>query len=272
MAHVPARRHRGLVLGLLVVLAAAGTRAEEPAGPAPRPEVAVDPASAPPGADALLEAEDDLVELAEEEVGAEAPDPLEPVNRGLFRVNRVFDRFFFEPLARGYGWLVPDPGKRAVGRVFANLNEPVVLVNDLFQLRPRRALDSGARFVVNTTAGVGGLFDMASRLGVDPHHADFGQTLARAGLGPGAYLMLPLLGPSTVRDALGQIVDVALRPDTWLLTPGGRLVLASTGGVSRREAHLIELEELERSSVDYYAALRSVYLMHRQRLIEEGYE
>lgn len=278
------------VLAMLGIGAPLGAASEEaPAAGASRPAESAEAARAEPG-EALPAAdpageeqpsqeipvadefgdefEDELLlELEEEASGLDESDPLEPMNRGVFGANRVFDRFLFEPVARFYGWAVPEVGKRGVTNFFENLNEPVVMVNDLLQLRPRRALGSGGRFVVNTTAGVGGILDVATRLGIDGHESDFGQTLARVGVGRGAYLVLPLLGPSTLRDAVGQVVDVALRPDTWLLTPGGRLLLASTGGVAQREAVLVELEELERSSVDFYAALRSAYLMSREQMI-----
>jgi len=223
-----------------------------------------------------LDAADDLEAelLLEEEAGkaTELPDPLEPGNRGVLGFNRGLDWILVDPLTRGYEWIMPDPAERAVRRFFDNLASPSVLVNDLLQLRGRRAAVTSARFVVNTTAGVGGLFDLAQRLGLEDHHADFGQTLWVYGVRSGPYLMLPLFGPSTARDGLGRLVDGALRPDTWLLGGAPLLVLGVGDGLSLRAMHREALEELERSSVDYYAALRSVYWMDRQGVLRSVLE
>jgi phospholipid-binding lipoprotein MlaA len=181
--------------------------------------------------------------------------------------NRGLDWILVDPLTRAYSWVMPDPGERAVRRFFDNLASPSVLVNDLLQLRGRRAAVTSARFLVNTTVGVVGLFDPAQRFGLADHHSDFGQTLWVYGVGSGPYLMLPLFGPSTARDGFGRLVDGALRPDTWLLGGAPLLVLGVGDGLSLRAMHREALEELERSSVDYYAALRSVYWMDRQSVL-----
>lgn len=206
---------------------------------------------------------------AELEAGA-IPDPIEPVNRGIFAGNRAVERVLLDPVTRLYGKVVPDPVKRAVRGVFDNLNQPVVIANDLLQLEPRRAGSATARFLLNSTFGIAGIFDPALEAGFPPHRADFGQTLGKAGVGPGLYLVLPLLGPSTVRDAFGTLVDMALRPDTWLLPVPPRLLLGGTWGITEREEHLEALEALEESSVDYYAAIRSAYWMSREVFIQDG--
>jgi phospholipid-binding lipoprotein MlaA len=190
------------------------------------------------------------------------------MNRGVFAVNRGVDWALVDPLTSAYAWLVPEPGRRAVRRFFDNLASPAVLVNDLLQLEGRRAARTGGRFLVNTTVGVGGLFDPAERLGLRRHEADFGQTLYTYGVGSGPYLMLPLLGPSSVRDATGRLVDGFLRIDLWLLGAAQIIVLGVADGVSLREMHEKALEELERSSVDYYAALRGVYWASRREFLE----
>ncbi len=218
-----------------------------------------------PDAEHALEAE---LLLEEEAIqSAELPDPLEPGNRGVLAFNRGVDWVLVDPLTRAYSWVMPDPAERAVRRFFDNLASPSVLVNDLLQLRGRRAAITSARFVVNTTVGVAGLFDPAQRFGLADHHSDFGQTLWVYGVGSGPYLMLPLFGPSTARDGFGRLVDGALRPDTWLLGGAPVLVLGVGDGLSLRAMHREALEELERSSVDYYAALRSVYWMNRQAVL-----
>jgi phospholipid-binding lipoprotein MlaA len=229
---------------------------EEPATPLP------DVSSPAERADTAL-----AEELEAEE--AEPSDPLEPVNRPVFGFNHHLDRWIFRPVARGYQWLVPEPGRRSVRNFFGNLNEPVVLVNQILQLEPLGAGETGARFLVNTTLGVAGLFDPAAHFGLDHHDEDFGQTLGKAGLGAGFYLVIPVLGPSTIRDSFGDVVDSALRIDTWLLTPGARLILAAGSGVSEREEVLDELEELERSSIDFYAAIRHLYLTTRAAAVAD---
>lgn len=191
------------------------------------------------------------------------PDPLEPVNRALFGFNETVDRFMLEPVAKAYGWVIPDPAKNAVQRLFTNLNSPSILVNDVLQLNPKRAGTTLTRFVVNSTVGVGGLFDVAGALGLEGHHTDFGQTLAFVGLGSGPYLVMPVLGPSTARDAVGGVVDMFLRPQTYLLGMGPLMVWGGSFAVVTRESYLDELAELRASSVDYYATVRNVYFQRR---------
>lgn len=232
------------------------------AGPAGAESTAAEPAQATESAE--------LDEFDLELEAAAIPDPIEPVNRGIFAGNRVFDRVVIDPVTRVYGKIVPGPIKRAIGRMFANLNQPVVIANDLLQLKPRRAGSATARFLLNTTFGWGGLFDPALEAGFPPHRADFGQTLGFYGVGPGIYLVLPLLGPSSTRDAVGTVVDLALRPDTWLLPIPPRLLLGGTWGITEREQHLESLDALEQSSVDFYAAIRSAYWMSREAFVRES--
>ncbi len=153
-------------------------------------------------------------------------------------------------------------------RFFVNLGEPVTLVNDLLQLRPLHAGSTGARFVINSTAGVGGLFDPAAAWGIERHTSDFGGTLAVYRIGSGPYLVIPLMGPSTARDAVGQLVDGILRPDTWLLGTGPRLMVAASGGFTTYEIKRERLEALRDTSVDFYAALRSAYLLDRDARVQ----
>jgi phospholipid-binding lipoprotein MlaA len=244
--------------------------AEEAPPPAPEPAGVEGDGETPPDAADDLEAE---LLLEEEAIrSAELRDPLECGNRGVLGFNRGLDWILVDPLTRAYSWVMPDPAERAVRRFFDNLASPSVLVNDLLQLRGGRAAVTSARFVVNTTVGVAGLFDPAQRIGLPDHHSDFGQTLWVYGVGSGPYLMLPLFGPSTARDGFGRLVDGALRPDTWLLGGAPLLVLGVGDGLSLRAMHREALEELERSSVDYYAALRSVYWMDRQGVLKATLE
>lgn len=210
---------------------------------------------------------DEEVGFAEGQAGLAEPDPFEGMNRAVFGFNESLDRYMVEPAARAYGWVVPDPAKNAVHRVFANLNTPSILVNHVLQLEPKRAGITLTRFVVNSTVGVAGLFDVAGSLGMEACPTDFGQTLARAGLGTGPYMVMPIVGPSTARDAIGGAVDLALRPQTYLFFPAGMLILGGSNGIVTRESYLDELDELRSASVDYYATVRNVYFQRRAEQI-----
>jgi phospholipid-binding lipoprotein MlaA len=242
------QRHRVLAgLVVLLLLVARGARAEAP--------------------DPVLD--DDA------EVGAAAagfPDPLERLNRLTFRLNLHVDRWVIDPISRAYTFVVPTPARRSIRRAFANLNSPSIFANDALQLRPVDAGVTAARFAINTTAGVVGLFDVADRIGLEGHHADFGQTLALVGVPSGPYLMLPVIGPTTARDGVGSLVDFLFEPTTYILTPGAQLVFASirgTGtGLSAWETQSDALHALEASSIDFYAALRNAYWQNRIAEIE----
>src|SRR5436190_2609337 len=154
------------------------------------------------------------------------PDPFESVNRATFAVNRQIDRFVFEPITRAYRFVVPTILRRGLRRALINLDAPVTFVNDVLQLEPRDAAVTVTRFIVNSTAGVGGFMDVADwNLGIKGHESDFGQTLALAGVPTGPYLMLPILGPNNARDTAGYVVDFLFRPTTYLITPGGQVLL-----------------------------------------------
>jgi phospholipid-binding lipoprotein MlaA len=195
------------------------------------------------------------------------PDPLEGLNRAVFRFNLTADRWVIDPVARAYAFAVPDGVRRGIRRALANLNSPSVFVNDVLQLEPRAAGVTAARFVVNTTVGLLGTFDPAAPIGLEAHDADFGQTLALAGVPSGAYLILPVVGPTTVRDATGYLVDFLFRPATYVLTPGAQIVYTSieqsSAGIAARDAHADALRALEAASIDFYAALRNAFYQDR---------
>ena len=206
----------------------------------------------------------------EEFVGPQVPDPFEPANRPMFGANMLLDHVIIDPIARAYGFVVPAPVKASVRGFFSNLNRPVVFANEILQLSPRRAAQTLGRFVLNSTLGIGGLFDPAAELHWDEHEADFGQTLGKFGLGPGFYVVLPFLGPSTARDTVGTFVDMFLRIDTWLLPFSSQLILGGGYGITVREDKRDELEELRRSSLDFYAAVRSAYIQSREKLVRDA--
>ena len=198
------------------------------------------------------------------------PDPIERTNRGTFAFNRQVDRFILDPLTEAYRWAVPQPARNAIARMFTNLSSTKTLVNDFLQLEWKDAGVTSTRLVVNTTVGVLGLFDVAEMMGLEGHESDFGQTLALAGTPSGPYLVLPLLGPATVRDGIGTVVDgffqptyYVLGPSNLLLGPTEVLLYSSTSGISTRDRHYLELKSLEDSSIDFYAAMRSGYYQDR---------
>jgi phospholipid-binding lipoprotein MlaA len=194
------------------------------------------------------------------------PDPLERSNRSIFIFNRWIDRWLLDPVTRAYGVVFPGPVKRSIRNFFANLGEPATIFNNLIQLEWKDAGVSGGRFVVNSTIGIAGLFDPAARVGLPYHRSGFGQTLALAGTPSGAYLMIPVGGPNTVRDGLGALSDMTMHPLTWFLGPTNFLIYGIYGGsqgLSIREKHVEELNALREGSVDYYAALRNAYYQNR---------
>lgn len=196
-------------------------------------------------------------------------DPLEGMNRVFFGFNQYLDSYVWTPITTAYQWAVPEPGRRAVRRAFRNLGSAPIFVNDLLQLRFRDAGETLGRFVLNSTVGMAGFFDAAVEAGWEHHHSDFGQTLAMVGVGKGPYLVLPILGPTTTRDGFGVVVDRAFEPLTYvfgfgLLGPTIQILIGAGNGVATREFYVESLTALEESSVDFYAALRSVYVQNRE--------
>jgi phospholipid-binding lipoprotein MlaA len=270
------------VVGACLALACAsagGPRGAGDAGPGERPEPDAALAAASeeraPAEDALEAAADPLLDPAleapwlDEEAGADPAerDPLEAWNRQVFGFNEGFLGWVVDPVGGGLLHVVPEAGRRAVDRFFTNLGEPVTFVNDLLQLAPRHAGRSGARFVINTTLGLAGLFDTASRLGIEEHHSDFGQTLGVWCVRTGPYFVLPLIGPSTARDSIGTVFDFALRPDFWLLGLGPALLLYGGDQFVTYDVERERLAALRGTSVDFYAALRGAYLMDRDAFV-----
>jgi phospholipid-binding lipoprotein MlaA len=194
-------------------------------------------------------------------------DPAEPVNRAIFKANMAADHAVMRPVAQAYVDHVPEDVQKGIHNVVQNLKEPAVAVNDALQGNVSHAWQSVQRLAVNSTVGVVGIFDVASKWGLPPHKADFGQTLAIWGVGEGPFVELPLLGPSNARDTVGTAVDMALNPLTFVGGAPATYAGVATGGanvVDTRAQHLRDLDELERNSIDYYATLRSVYRQHRE--------
>lgn len=199
-------------------------------------------------------------------------DPLEGFNRSMYRLNQKFDRAIFRPIAFGYKTVVPKPVRSGLRNFFSNLSEPIVFLNDLLQLKPKRAIKTFARFFINSTAGIGGLLDLAKGDGLPHRDNGFGNTLARYGVGPGPYLFLPFFGPSTLRDlAAGQVDGLVLpiaigEPFDRFEYQVPRGVLT---GLDLRVESDAQLKALLDGAADPYATLRSVYLQNRAAEVAE---
>ncbi len=204
----------------------------------------------------------------------EADDPLEPTNRVLYTINDGLDTIILRPAALTYRAVVPEPVRTGVHNVLANLDTPVQLGNDVLQAKPRRAGDTTMRFLINTTLGVAGIFDVAKRLGYPDHDTDFGVTLALWGVPDGPFLFLPVLGPSNPRDAIGRGVDYAGDPFTWV--GQGAVVRAlnwtrwGLTAADQRERVLDPIDSIKKTALDPYATFRSLYRQHRQATIEQA--
>ena len=231
------------------------------------PGLAVSPVEDPYGFDAEADAFfDDEFDL-EADAPPGFPDPFEPFNRMALKFNNVLDRFVLDPVTVGYRFIFPEFVRRSINRVFDNVNSTQTLVNDIFQLEWKDAGVTTARLLINSSVGIGGILDPAKRLGLPRHVSDFGQTLAIAGAPSGPYLVLPLLGPSDVRDGLGLGVDAIFHPTFYLLGGADVIFFSGSSGLTERARHYEELKALQESSIDFYAALRSGFYQNRQAQI-----
>jgi phospholipid-binding lipoprotein MlaA len=203
----------------------------------------------------------------------EANDPLEPTNRGIYAFNNALDTVILRPAAQAYRFVLPGPVREGVHNVLVNLGTPVQLSNDMLEGKPRRAGDTTMRFLINTTVGVLGVFDVAKGWGYPQHDADFGMTLALWGLPEGPYLFLPVFGPSDPRDAIGLGVNSVMDPFTWV--GQGTAVRAlnwsrfGLNGLDQRERHLDDIDNIKKTALDPYATFRSLYRQHRHGQIED---
>jgi phospholipid-binding lipoprotein MlaA len=202
------------------------------------------------------------------EQGGPYPDPLEPFNQTMFNFNIDVDQWVVTPVAKGYSYVMPEPGRQSVNNFFKNIGVIPRFANNLFQLHVYNAGDELARFGINSTLGVAGLFDVAdSWFGMKQHNDDFGLTLGHYGIYSGPYIMLPFLAPSTARDTVGLVVDGLMNPMSWLL-PWYVTVPADVGGaainaVNYRSLHPNQFEEADRYAVDLYGAVQDAYMQTR---------
>lgn len=223
------------------------------------------------GACATVNDPEDPASIARYEVN----DPFEEWNRSLFALNMLADEVIVEPVAVGYTSIFPKPVRRSVTNFMDNITSPVTLVNDLLQFEFGRATKTLYRFFVNSTFGFGGFFDVARKAGAEGHKEDFGQTLAVYGFGEGFFFMAPFLGPAPPRDLAGVVVDSAINPlnyltteDTWMIRAG----IATFDLINDRAENIETMDNLERTSLDYYATIRSIYRQNRNAEISNNRE
>ena len=201
----------------------------------------------------------------------ETNDPYEPANRVFYAFNNGLDTVLLRPAAIAYRAVVPGLVRRHIHNALANISNPAQLANDMFQGKPRRAGNTFMRFLINSTAGVGGFFDVATEWGYPDHDTDFGVTLALWGLPEGPFLFLPVLGPTNPRDAVGFGAGTVLDPFTWVSFGGSNALSYSRlglGAVDARERLLDEVDSIKKSALDPYATFRSLYRQNRRTVIQ----
>ncbi len=197
-------------------------------------------------------------------------DPFESVNRAIFSFNNVADRIVLEPISKGYKKL-PSPLQSGINNFLSNLRAPLVVVNQLLQGQGENAIQSSGRFILNSTVGVFGLFDVAEKMGLEEKEEDYGQTLATWGIGDGFYIVLPLFGPSNLRDASGMVLTMLTDPINAYAVSEGEAWLVpmrtAANAVDQRSQIIDEVNALRDNSIDYYAAVRSSYYQNRNAAI-----
>ena len=223
----------------------------------------------------LLASESDKVKTNSEDFETsnfedEIYDPLEPINRAIFSFNNSADKIILEPISKGYKKL-PSPIQTGISNFLDNLKTPLIIVNQILQGQGKNAVEASSRFVVNSTVGVFGLVDVAKKIGLEQKQEDFGQTLATWGVGDGFYIVLPIFGPSNIRDTSGMLLTYATDPvNAYAVTEGESWILpvrTATNAVDQRSKIIDEVNALRNNSLDYYAAVRSSYYQNRKAAI-----
>ncbi|MEW6331094.1 MAG: VacJ family lipoprotein [Pseudomonadota bacterium] len=213
-------------------------------------------------------------EVPAAEAGAEqdnARDPIEGFNRAMYTFNDKFDRYLLKPVARGYRAITPKPVRRGISNFFSNLHDPGVMLNNLLQGKPKQAGSDLGRFLVNSTLGIAGLFDVASKMGMEKHNEDFGQTLGKWGVGEGPYLVLPFLGPSNLRDGAAKPVDWETYPPNHMEETSTRDKMLVVEVVDTRAQYLEAGDILEQAAgQDPYIFVREAYRQRRVNQIHDG--
>jgi len=198
-------------------------------------------------------------------------DPLEGINRGIYKFNDIADKAVIKPVAGAYKAVLPSAVRSGVNNFFTNVGTVVTIINDLLQFKFSNAASDSGRFVINSTVGIAGLIDVASMDGIEKHDEDFGQTLGYWGVGDGVYLVLPFLGASTVRDAAGLVVDSAFfDPIMYVNDAQDRNLLLLTKFIDKRAQYLPGSDLLDEAALDPYVFVRDAYLQRRHNKINDG--
>jgi phospholipid-binding lipoprotein MlaA len=197
-------------------------------------------------------------------------DPLEPFNRAVFGFNRVADTYVIRPVALGYRYITPQVVRTHIGNVSDNLYEPVNMVNSFLQGDVTQGMTTFWRFIINTTVGLGGINDVASEAGLARRSEDFGQTLGAWGIGSGPYIVLPILGPSNLRDTTGRVADYFTNPAHYYLDSDEEMMLGMSQALVTRERWSDAIDDAYNGSLDPYTSFRSMYEQRRARLIRNG--
>ncbi|MFO0775403.1 MAG: VacJ family lipoprotein [Nitrospiraceae bacterium] len=268
----------------LVTPAASSTKAVASSAPVKSPSTSATTAVTETDA-----ADEPFDPFATEQESVEEYDPWEPMNVALFEVNRSIDRYALKPIAKAYNFVMPDAAQRGVENFFHNLRTGPRLLNNVLQGKVGGAGRELGRFLLNTTFGLGGFFDVAKHMHIETPDEDFGQTLGYYGVPPGPYMIIPLFPPFTLRDATGYVVDLALDPINWLVFPLVEMrnvpslvshpnrttsSIAQVGGrsafiVNERSRNLEAFQGVEEATVDLYSAVRNAYLQKRAKQIRE---
>lgn len=220
--------------------------------------------------DKALEIDPDTVDY-----NAEMDDPLEDLNRSVFEFNRTLDKFLLKPVTEIYRFILPHPVQDSVHNVLRNVSSPLIFMNDVLQFSGDRAMNTLARFLINTTLGIGGLFDPASEVfGIEYHSEDFGQTLGVAGVGHAPYIVFPVLGPTNPRDFVGRVVDWVVDPFNYTARIHNATYLSyvrtALDTIDARRTYASILEDRIYKSPDPYVAARSLYTQNRNFNVRNG--
>ena len=199
-------------------------------------------------------------------------DPFEGFNRGIFWFNEGLDRFIIGPVARGYNWLLPDFMQTGVRNFYANISMPIVLINDILQLKPLAAAEDVSRIFINSTVGIAGFVDVARMAEVPENDEDFGQTLGYWGLPPGPYVVIPLYGPSSIRGTVGLAADTVSLPHLYFLPWYANGIMGAVRILGWRAFYDEELEQSRRDAIDFYSFVRSSYQQNREMRVSDQEE
>jgi phospholipid-binding lipoprotein MlaA len=200
-------------------------------------------------------------------------DPLEPTNRVFYKINDALDTAVLQPVARAYRTVVPEPVRTGIHNFLDNLGGPVRLTNDTLQGKPRRAGDSAMRFLINSTVGAAGVFDVAKSVGYPNHDTDFALTLANWNVPEGPFLFLPVLGPSSPRDVAGFAVDIGIDPFTWIGQGTAKTIASwsktALAAIDTRSGLLDAVDSIKKTALDPYATFRSLYRQNRAGKLDQ---